>query len=189
MSLLGVSTIGDVLTIAGALVELAGVIVTAIGFTKTWKEFRAPGDRFIGPIVKSLDRLTLWLGRVFNHKLPQTVSPIGIHDDAGVSDVVAVETRWAPLPSPDENPDEFLRLLNERLTELNRRGWNAEHAIASTKADLSSHRSQVNDEISRLRSDASTTVQRVAVGGLLLSSFGLILLVMGLGLQTAGQLL
>jgi hypothetical protein len=40
----------------------------------------------------------------------------------------------------------------------------------------------------RQRAGSSVNIQRVAIGGLRLSSFGLVLLVVGLALQTAGQL-
>jgi hypothetical protein len=58
------------LTIAGGVVEPAGLVVAIFGIRRTWAEFRNPDERFFAPVTAGLDRVTLWLNRLFRHRLP-----------------------------------------------------------------------------------------------------------------------
>ena len=177
-----------IFTLLGSAVELAGLAIAAYGFRRTWSDFGDPDDKFWGPGTRQLDRMTMWLSRIFHHRFPsRTVSA-----QAAVSGFAAVSAKgtvaYGKLPSITNDPQAFANMVELRLADVLARVQTVAHDLQDERESVSSQRQELIQFIERSKQEIGGAVQKVAVGGLRQQALGWFLVVIGLLFQTIGQL-
>jgi hypothetical protein len=176
------------LAVVGAGFETVGLAYAAIGFRRTWTAFRQLGDRFLTPITATLDRITSWMNRIFNHQpFRRTVSARG-----GLAVDLTVTARgrkmWSPLPRPEDDLGQFAAVVGERLSDLFDRVQALRFEILDEAKAASDRDSETRQLLDDYRAETQSTVQSITVGGLREQAFGWLLVVVGVVVQTTGQL-
>jgi hypothetical protein len=91
------------------------------------------------------------------------------------------------LPSLTDEPEEFARIVQLRLTDLLDRVQTTAYRLEDVTEAAADRNRDVRREIAQLRAEAQGTVQRIAVGGLREQFVGWLFLVAGVVLQAIGQ--
>ena len=172
----------------GALVQLVGVVVVALGARRTWLEF-APDEGLLDPIARLTYHVRQRLGdrvkRVWSRirgRPPQHIAGAG----AVTISAVAVDARgrvgFAPLPD-GTGTQEAIDLLDERTRSLMDR-------LEAKTAQLDDEIRAIKDGTAALSRLLDTHVvrldaqgRRAATGGVRLALAGAAMVIIGLGLQ------
>jgi hypothetical protein len=153
----------------GAVLEVFGLSIGAIGFRKTWREFSAGGRLFEKDIAR-LKRVGHRMQRVMRRVLRRPQSGVlhsrTVTDSAGVTDRASGTVTYAPLPSLTSDPQAFAQEVQRRI--------NAVHDAAQKAHKRVTDETEAREAADRqLRSDLSAQIVKVegmsrsiAVGGL-----------------------
>ncbi len=171
------------LGLIGFALQALGVVVTAIGFRKTWAEFGSgpfpPAEwvrrRIWRPLVASLRRL---LRRPRQH-----VIGVGGIDGQGMADNARGRVTWGPLPG---TVPEAIAVLDRRLRDT----WDAltearermQDDVEGVRKDIKGLGGQLGETARRLEEQA----RHVAVEGIVWETGGLFLVALGLAFQAVG---
>jgi hypothetical protein len=175
-------------------VEFVGIIVTAYGLIRTWREFTGEalfGDAAIVTAARARARRALGTAGDFLRRLrgyPPTVT-VTRGRGAITADAAKVSGEglvgYAPLdPALDSTAalaelDRRTRDLTSRLADEMRRRGNGDAALQSA---LSAVEEKIDEAVQRLDRQGA----RIAIGGLRTAATGLGLVLLGLGFQALG---
>jgi hypothetical protein len=183
-----------VILYVGALIaELAGLVLAAHGFRRTWLEFRNPDEEFFGSVTrpvkittrKAYARVRKFLGKPIP---PRTVHVTGVSSLSLVATASATVT-WAPLPSLHQDSDAFIKALDSRLNQLNDRLQNAEKRIRDDAEAAAARHEETAQAIGEARDEARGQVRTVTVGGLREQVIGWSLIVAGVVTAGVGDII
>lgn len=176
----------NALNVAGTVLQVAGVLMTGYGASKTWHEFAPEGERFLHPVRARWHRLLDWLqqvGRSFLRRSPRAVVARG-GVAIGVGGAFSARGR---VQYPALGTDVA---TGHAIAELDRRTRQLSETIANTAdrldEDLGGVRKDVADLGAGLGSElrrVDEQTRRVAIGGIRLEALGLVLIALGLFCQ------
>ena len=182
------STLAEV----GGVLRMLGVIVSAIGLMRTWRDF-PPGERFLEPLIgpplriarRELGRVGRALARWRGKGIPTAVQgnvATAVGSAFGADGVVG----YGPLPPAP--PEESIATLDARTREISTRLTNAaqklEISIAALRDADAKREAEVRDRLHELeRRDV-----RIATGGIRIAALGLLMIGVGEFLQLVAPL-
>jgi hypothetical protein len=92
------------------------------------------------------------------------------------------------MPSMSEDPEGFSKMVESRLMDLHNRTQAAAHALQNEIEAATARHKDTQQAIERYRAEALGRDQTVATGGLRQQLLGLFFVLIGLILQTVGQI-
>ncbi|MEJ7743424.1 MAG: hypothetical protein WKF73_13290 [Nocardioidaceae bacterium] len=171
---------------SGYVLEGLGLIVTAWGIRRTWRQQR-PSEIFLAPVTLRFRRLRKWLLRVVGKQSPTTVVGVGIASGWSIADSARVAIGYAPLDSSDVEAS--IKLLEQRLLGL-RNDHDAFTLAQGLTNDIHTSRLDALDTaVKEQRSTFSELEKWVSTEGLRVEAAGLGLVGLGLILQAIGSIL
>jgi hypothetical protein len=176
------------IVLTGFALQIAGVLISAVGFWRTWHEFGPPGQWFfswfVDPVREAL-RSTVSSVESLLRRLVRRPKPITGYADVGFRFGIKVGRPTVfvmPGPLSEDVPaairelDKRIRDLIEKLAVLDSR-----HADDFDKRDeaIAKANREIDEAVARLERRG----QRIAIGGLRAQTLGLTLIGFGLMLH------
>lgn len=172
----------------GIVLEVLGLMVTAIGIHTTWQA-NAQGEPFARPVAEAVKRAGWWM----NARLPRRLRrarTTTVYPDSSRHEMragfVGVEIGWEPLPT-DLPVEEALARLDERIRDVHADYQKADHAIHDKLEEHRRRDDELGGRIEQLAGQVQETARVLRVEGLRGQAVGIGLLAVGLVLQTVGQ--
>jgi len=172
------------LILAGFGFQAAGVAVTAYGARKTWQEWATapfPPKRWM---VHTMLRFRYWLERVVLRRPPRTIVGSGVVVSVGGSVNARGRIGWGPLQGKTAKGQ--IAELDIRLRDLANSVFNRADALEDSVSEVRRDLAAIGWKLDETAADLKRQTRRVAVGGIVWESFGLLLVVVGLTLQALG---
>jgi hypothetical protein len=174
----------------GAVLELVGLALAAVGFRQTWLE-HAGDEPFLRPVTRRVSawtmaarrRVRVWLRRPEHRTVASAEVALG-WDAAEARGVVS----WGPLPDPVANLAAFASNVDDRLNRLHTLVQEARHAVADEQMARADADGKLRDEFSGEVGRVEFLSHRVAVGGLRLQALGWFFVLLGVVVSTVGNL-
>jgi hypothetical protein len=177
-------------TIGGSL-QILGVIVTAWGALRAWREF-APDESVLEPIIKwtrdTSAALVAVSSRLWRRLRGRRAGQV-VGASVAITGAGSVSARgrvgYGPLPDDIELPEALRRLdertrgLMDRVEDVRERLEDSDKAILAEVAEV---RARLESHVVRL----DVQGRRAATGGVRVALVGAVLIVLGLGIQTFG---
>ncbi|MEU8232834.1 hypothetical protein AB0C12_24905 [Actinoplanes sp. NPDC048967] len=176
------------LNLGGGLAEVGGLWVAALGFRRTWRDFSGEQQRFLPSVTPTLDRLTTWLTRLFRTGLPDRATAIDLSGSVHFSDTATATMTYARLPSIADDPAGFAQMVQTRVDGLLQRTDELAAGLARATAAADARQRELTAVVEKLRAEAESRVRQIAVGGLRAQVLGWLMLIIGVVLQTVGNI-
>lgn len=177
-------TAGQVLTLAGAGIQVLGAVVALAGLVRTHDEF---ADQTLRALVVERAQGAWGRARAFGRRLlrrpPQKV--VGAGAAIGGAGSLAARGRigWAPLPGTLQKD---IAALERRTQQLLDSLANTQERLEDTIADVRAEVRAVKDHLAAADNSLEELARRAAIGGVRLEALGLFLVILGLALQGIG---
>lgn len=178
-----------VVGLAGFALEAIGLIISALGFWTTWREFEPAGGQFLGWLLSPIGR---WIaagaarGESAIRRLLRRPKPIAGYARIGgrlnlVGGIASVRIGYGDLPGDQV----------AALAELHRRTKQLMERLSSVDEQLAKEADDRESAVQALQSDLEARLgrvedqgQRIAIGGIRAQTLGLTLIALGIVLQT-----
>ena len=176
----------------GGALRILGVLVSAVGLMRTWRDF-PPGERFleplIGPPLRRARRALSRLGRAFARWRGKGI-PMEVEGSAASAfgAAFAADALIGYGPLPPQPPEASIAALDVRTREISTRLTNAaqklETSISVLRDAAAKREAEVTDRLHELeRRDV-----RIATGGIRIAALGLLMIGVGELLQLVAPL-
>jgi hypothetical protein len=181
-----------VLVVAGTVLQSAGLVMTAFGLHRTWRDFRPEGETLLGTPVKrwvtaNWARVDRWGRRLLRNKRSVRIQPPSA-DSMGGGVSARLRIGFGTLPDTLTTA-EALAELDKRTRRLLDRVNEVGDALGDAEGKLRARVEAVEGRVAEVRDELKQQDRRIAVGGARLEAVGLILVAAGLVLTTVGGLL
>lgn len=181
--------VASFLAVIGLGLQLVGIVVTAVGLARTWREYaEAPtrlSDELARPYRAAATRFRTRVDSLIHRLLRRpTVHHVSVFDAVGFGDALDVTVIRGPgqLPKTWRAAQPVIaERLRGLLTDIDR-------VTAETRAtarDLAGIKARLDETVEQL----GKVDQRVATGGIPLAVYGLIGVAVGVGLQLLAEIL
>lgn len=165
----GVHVAAVVVLSLGSVLEVLGLVIGAIGFRRTWREF-STGGRLFERDFERIRRLKEAALRAARHLLrrPQSavVPPVTATATVGPSLTLNWGTRFGSLPSPVADPEAFAAEVERRINLVHGQVQSAVGRLTSEAKD----REEANERLDQALKEGIARVEgmtrSVAIGGL-----------------------
>ena len=176
----------------GGVMRILGVIVSAIGLMRTWRDF-PPGERFLEPLIgpplrlarRALGRVRRTLARWRGKGIPTAVqgnAATSVGSAFGADGVVA----YGPLPPAP--PEQSIATLDARTREISTRLTNAAQKLESSISALRDAAARREAEVADRLRELERRGVRIATGGIRIAALGLLMIGVGEFLQLIAPL-
>jgi hypothetical protein len=166
----------------GVALRILGVIVTAIGLGRTWRDF-PPGERFLEPvlgpprrIVRAVSSLRERIARSRRRRRHVHVEP-----GAAIASILGFDARiridYGPIQPG--TPEDQIAVLDNRTREIQARLNAASERLDESIAGLRDDAKTRDADTARRLADLELRDVRIATGGVRLAAFGLLLIGLG----------
>jgi hypothetical protein len=165
-----------------AVLELTGLVLTAVGFKRTWAE-HAQGEDFWFPLKGRIRAAARGVERIARRVFRRSGRAVNLQVNSATMAVTAGEARvtitWGPLPDPSDGPA-FAAKVQERLNQLHSMVQDDKHALADERKVRTNEDTKVRKGLAELSALVDAKTANVAVGGLRLQVLGWTFVLLGI---------
>lgn len=174
------------------VLQVLGLVATAVGLFNTFKDSSGPGDRFLARVMATELGVVrqVWGGvkrlsrRLFGRPRAAVVQGLGTAFEVSFAGSARGIVQFGPLPDPVADPDAFKVAVEDRLNRVHKLAQDVQHDLGQEKKAREKEDQKIGSDLQARLTTLDEEAKRKTIRGLHEQVLGLFSVALGLAVQS-----